>query len=1265
MGSTAVLDMSCSAVKGKVLREASPYAPRPLPLRLDVAPFAALYALLVTATVTSWMGGLGLYFKVALACLLLTAVGHVLLLLFEQWLVSVRCYVAFTRLPSLENATVVKAVPHENYGHTELCPVFVTAQAGEDGASGVTFEYRKIRFVHCPKEGTWRRLKYTTKEPLATWAKCSGYGNASKVADALELWGPNAFQVPVPSFYELLQDQMLAPFFVFQVFCVLLWCMDEYVYYSLFTLLMLVVFESTVVQTRLRDLNELRSLQAPKQFIQVYRGGKWERLPGECLLPGDIISIVRPSGFDEGEHVVPADCLLLQGSCICEEAVLTGESTPQWKVAICGSSEDGGGGVAEREPQRLLSMKHDKQHILFGGTRILQHSRVKGQIRIKTPDSGCLAVVLRTGFDTAQGQLMRTILYSKERLTANTAETGLFICLLLVFALAASAYVMYYGLQDQERSRYKLLLNCTMIITSVIPPELPMELTIAVNQSIVALHGMGIFCTEPFRIPFAGKVDTCCFDKTGTLTSNDLVFEGLLLSADVHVVAGKEEADEPRLTTNMKSSVPVEVSRVMAACQSLVVVGGEMVGDPLEKAAFSAIGWSHAGDLVASGKALPSELREKVQILHRFHFSSALKRMSAIVRAEADSNGAVSHWVVAKGAPEVLLPLLASSQGGPRYVASYKRFASRGARVIALAYKRLGGEMPDSSLRTISRDAAESGLMLAGLAVFTCPVKPRSEPTLRMLKAANHSLVMITGDAPLTACHVAVSVHIVDRPVLILARKDFPEALAPHSGHGDTKAAAAQSEQAGSKCLPDSEFEWVSPDESVREPFSRERRDIAALAVTHDLCLPGDGITHAGLAGCLDTLVPLTQVFARTSPDQKELIIATLNKAGRVTLMCGDGTNDVGSLKASHIGVALLSASIVPGRRNKGVKAAARSRKPSPPMLATDSVVASKKGSKSYRKTTSEAATLGSASKMISQLESQGAQVSEKTAKMSAWLDSLEAASESGIIKPGDASMAAPFSAREPSVGPVCDIVRQGRSTLVTTLQMFKILGLMSLTSAYSMSILYFEGIKTGDFQATCLGLLSTALFFMLSASQPLRTLSSARPHSNVFSAYVLLSLLGQFVVHVGFLVVSYSAAAAEMPAEARLQSESEFSPNLVNTAIYLCSVAMQGTTFAVNYIGHPFNVSITQNKKMLYVLIFTAGAFLVAVFELMPDVNESFELVPLPNSVRLYLLGGAALDFVLTMAIETGARASFPAKLPPSKAKQAQAMLGRKLKAQ
>lgn len=60
-------------------------------------------------------------------------------------------------------------------------------------------------------------------------------------------------------------------------------------------------------------------------------------------------------------------------------------------------------------PGQKLRIKRDKALVLFGGTRVLQHTGDK-TARIKTPDDGCLAVVLRTGFETAQGVRLREIL---------------------------------------------------------------------------------------------------------------------------------------------------------------------------------------------------------------------------------------------------------------------------------------------------------------------------------------------------------------------------------------------------------------------------------------------------------------------------------------------------------------------------------------------------------------------------------------------------------------------------------------------------------------------------------------------------------------------------------------------------------------------------------------------------------------------------------------------------------------------------------------
>lgn len=106
-------------------------------------------------------------------------------------------------------------------------------------------------------------------------------------------------------------------------------------------------------------------------------------------------------------------------------------------------------------------------------------------------------------------------------------DTALLLLLLLVFAIASSGYVLKKGIEDGKKSKYQLLLHCVLIVTSVIPPELPMQMALAVNSALITLMRMQIFCTEPFRVPLAGKVDVCLFDKTGTLTTDELVAVGV------------------------------------------------------------------------------------------------------------------------------------------------------------------------------------------------------------------------------------------------------------------------------------------------------------------------------------------------------------------------------------------------------------------------------------------------------------------------------------------------------------------------------------------------------------------------------------------------------------------------------------------------------------------------------------------------------------------------------------------------------------------
>ncbi|XP_065851251.1 probable manganese-transporting ATPase PDR2 [Euphorbia lathyris] len=96
------------------------------------------------------------------------------------------------------------------------------------------------------------------------------------------------------------------------------------------------------------------------------------KLSGTDLLPGDVVSIGCSSGPNGEDKSVPT-----AGSAIVNEAILTGESTPQWKVSVMG-----------RGTEEKLSAKRDKSHVLFGGTKILQHAPDK-TFPLRTPDGGC------------------------------------------------------------------------------------------------------------------------------------------------------------------------------------------------------------------------------------------------------------------------------------------------------------------------------------------------------------------------------------------------------------------------------------------------------------------------------------------------------------------------------------------------------------------------------------------------------------------------------------------------------------------------------------------------------------------------------------------------------------------------------------------------------------------------------------------------------------------------------------------------------------
>jgi len=237
------------------------------------------------------------------------------------------------------------------------------------------------------------------------------------------------------------QDHLVAPFFVFQVVCLFLWSLDDYWYYSAFTLCMLMFFEGMMCRQRQASLTMLRNMRRPAMNIYARRAGAWTRVSSDEIVPGDLISLTTDAfiakksrhssnsnetsnnNHKDGGHVIPCDAILVRGSCVVNEAMLTGESIPQMKESLRTRSYGVVIGDDNKSIDEDTSLTVDgsiettwKRHMIFSGTSLLMHSErvdIEGSNSSgsgggtsdsisSAPDKGCLAVVVRTGFGTSQ-----------------------------------------------------------------------------------------------------------------------------------------------------------------------------------------------------------------------------------------------------------------------------------------------------------------------------------------------------------------------------------------------------------------------------------------------------------------------------------------------------------------------------------------------------------------------------------------------------------------------------------------------------------------------------------------------------------------------------------------------------------------------------------------------------------------------------------------------------------------------------------------------
>lgn len=250
--------------------------------------------------------------------------------------------------------------------------------------------------------------------------------------------------------------------------------LEEYVFFASMILGTGILSSCISVYETKKNLQKLRKMSVFECRVAVFRGSEEnlyqspesvsinnyrKEISSVDLVPGDIIEI-------QDDQTLPCDVILLNGSCIMNESMLTGESVPILKNAL------------PYHNFKFNPFEDNKNSLLFSGTLCLE---TRFYMKEKFP---VLGLVYKTGFSTMKGQLIRSILFPKQNSFNFFHESLKFLLAISIVSLFGLLYTLisYINLEDDI---FDITITCLDLITITIPPSLPTCMSIGVGFSLI------------------------------------------------------------------------------------------------------------------------------------------------------------------------------------------------------------------------------------------------------------------------------------------------------------------------------------------------------------------------------------------------------------------------------------------------------------------------------------------------------------------------------------------------------------------------------------------------------------------------------------------------------------------------------------------------------------------------------------------------------------------------------------------------------------
>ncbi len=495
----------------------------------------------------------------------------------------------------------------------------------------------------------------------------------------------------------------------------------------------------------------LKKLAVPT--VKVRRDGHVREISARELVPGDIVLL-------EAGGLVPADGRLLESVNLrVQEAALTGESEP-----------------VDKDPSALVEkdlLLADRRNMVYMGT-------------VVTYGRG-MAVVTETGMRTELGRIAEMIQTVEREPTPLQRRLEQLARGLAVAALAIVTVVFVLGVLRGEDVELMFLTAISMAVAAV-PEGLPAVVTIALALGAQRMLKRHALIRKLPAVETLGSVTVICSDKTGTLTENRMTVTVLDVAGRTVSLTELFQRDrsvwmEPGNPHPVAEAPPLQRATVaetpvaqLDPSLRLLLMGAALCNDVILEPADDGSGTLRAvGDpteaalVVAAAQCglLKPELERALPRVAEAPFTSERKRMTTIHKLVGDGFLELVTWnpqpyvAFTKGAVDGLLEVSSQvwvdghsepldEEWRQRIQAANDRLAQNGMRVLGVAFRPLES-LPDE----VGEETLERDLIFVGLAGMIDPPRPEVKEAVQTCKTAGIRPVMITGDHPLTAQHIA------------------------------------------------------------------------------------------------------------------------------------------------------------------------------------------------------------------------------------------------------------------------------------------------------------------------------------------------------------------------------------------------------------------------------------------------------------------------------------------------------------------------------